>query len=138
MATPPKLILAINAGSSSVKISAYSVTDRDNPNPQELVETQIAGLTSPPTKFSYRSRKQTIRNQELDTEIGSQDEACSYMLNRLVEDENTPEINNRDDIAVACHRIVHGGDYEDARVINDETYHHLEELADLAPLYVTL
>jgi acetate kinase len=31
--------------------------------------------------------------------------------------------------------IVHGGDYREAKVINEETYHYLETLNDLAPLH---
>ncbi|EEB99361.1 hypothetical protein MPER_00973, partial [Moniliophthora perniciosa FA553] len=39
------------------------------------------------------------------------------------------------DVVHICHRIVHGGDYHDPVVINNETYHHIEKLSDLAPLH---
>lgn len=131
-----KIILSINAGSSSVKISVYKTLDRTR-SPSQLVETQIAGLTAPPSTFSYENRSsKKIKNQQLAADISSQDEAFKYMLDHLVDDKDTPEIQRRDDIVFACHRIVHGGDYEDAQIITSETYHHLEQLTDLAPLYV--
>lgn len=132
-----KIILSINAGSSSVKVSVYKARSKSQP-PEQLVETQIAGLTAPPSTFSYetRSGRKKIKNQPLAENISSQDEAFGYMLDHLVDDEETPEIRKREDIVFACHRIVHGGDYEDAQIITAETYHHLEELTDLAPLYV--
>ncbi|KAI9792152.1 MAG: hypothetical protein M1816_002692 [Peltula sp. TS41687] len=131
-----KIILSINAGSSSVKISVYKAQTQHQ-SPEQLVETQIAGLTAPPSTFSYatRSGAKRIKNQPLAQNINSQDEAFRYMLDHLVDDEATPEIRNREDIVFACHRIVHGGDYADAQIITAETFHHLEELTDLAPLH---
>ena len=128
-----KVILSINAGSSSVKLSVYKIEQRDQ-SPEQLVETQIAGLTAPPSTFSYQSRGQKIKNQQLAEHLSSQDKAFKYMLDHLVDDKDTPEIQRRDDIVIACHRIVHGGDYENAQIITPETYHQLEELTDLAPL----
>lgn len=131
-----KIILALNAGSSSVKISVYRVAQK-GASPDGLVETQIAGLSSPPATFSYRSKAKNVQNQQLEGKIGSQDDACNFMLQQLVEDRDTPEIGKREDIAIACHRVVHGGDYKEPQVIDAVTYHHLEELTDLAPLYVS-
>uniref|UniRef100_A0A1Y1KA20 Probable acetate kinase n=1 Tax=Photinus pyralis TaxID=7054 RepID=A0A1Y1KA20_PHOPY len=45
------------------------------------------------------------------------------------------EITSKNDLAIACHRIVHGGDYTESRTITRDTYHHLEKLSDLAPLH---
>ncbi|KAI9803333.1 MAG: hypothetical protein M1826_004970 [Phylliscum demangeonii] len=127
-----KIILSINAGSSSVKISVYSVSGS---TPQALVETQIDGLTAPPCTFTYKSRRQQIQHQPLTESITAQDQAFQYMLDHLVQDDDLPEIKRREDIKLACHRIVHGGDFENAQVITSETYHTLEALTDLAPLH---
>ena len=129
-----KAILSINAGSSSVKISVYRLTEGGQA-PQRLVETQVGGLTAPPATFSYESQSQKIKEQLLDKDIASQDDAFKYILDHLIEDrKGVPEIRQRADIVAACHRIVHGGDYDDAQVITSDTYHRLEALTDLAPL----
>lgn len=57
------------------------------------------------------------------------------MLTTLINDEKLEAITKKEDIAIACHRVVHGGDYDRPKIINEETYHHLEELTDLAPLH---
>lgn len=57
------------------------------------------------------------------------------MLNTLIEDKELSAVGKKEDVAIACHRVVHGGDYDTPKVINEETYHHLEELTDLAPLH---
>lgn len=129
-----KIILSINAGSSSVKVSVYRIAERGH-SPEQIVETQVAGLTAPPAAFSYQSRSRTIKKQELDDGVKGQDGAFKYMLDQLVADkEGAPDIQRREDIVAACHRIVHGGDFEDAQLITPETYHQLEALSDLAPL----
>ena len=128
------VILAINAGSSSVKISAY--TPSENGPPQQIAEAQISGLTAPPAKLTYsRHGKMVSKNEQVKQNIGSQDDAFGLLLQTLVEDAELKEIGSKSDVKFACHRIVHGGDYDEARVINSDTYHHLEELCDLAPLH---
>ncbi|KAI9823004.1 MAG: hypothetical protein M1832_002658 [Thelocarpon impressellum] len=129
-----QIILSINAGSSSVKISVYKTGDREE-SPEQLAETQVAGLTAPPSTFTYKRGPVGKKHEELEKSISGQDEAFRFLLDRLVEDQGLSDISKREDITVACHRIVHGGDYADAHVIDPETYHHLEELTDLAPLH---
>lgn len=129
-----KIILSINAGSSSVKISVYSV--EDGQAPKELAETQIDGLTAPPPKLKYtRGGKSIAKNQEVKEKIESQDEAFKFLLDQLVDDKELKEISSKGDITHTCHRVVHGGDYKQPKIINDDTYHHLEALTDLAPLH---
>ncbi|KAJ2905099.1 hypothetical protein MKZ38_006345 [Zalerion maritima] len=131
-----KIILSINAGSSSVKISVYSA--EQNCTPHQLAETQISGLTAPPPQLDYARGGETIyKSKVVDSEISSQDDAFKELLDTLINDEQLPEIKSKSDIAIATHRIVHGGDYETHTKITDATYHHLEELNDLAPLHNT-
>lgn len=129
-----KIILSINAGSSSVKISIYSAFQGQEP--KELAETQIDGLTAPPPQLKYtRGGKSITKDQKLESKISSQKDAFKYMLDQLINDKDFKEINKEEDIAIACHRVVHGGDYDKPKIINEETYHHLEALTDLAPLH---
>jgi acetate kinase len=129
-----KTILSINAGSSSVKISVYSA--EQGQEPKELAETQIDGLTAPPPQLKYTRGSETIaRNKLLDRKETSQNDAFKYMLDELINDNHLTAITKKEDIAIAYHRVVHGGDYDTPKVIDKDTYHHLEALTDLAPLH---
>ncbi|KAF7548370.1 hypothetical protein G7Z17_g7106 [Cylindrodendrum hubeiense] len=129
-----KVILAINAGSSSVKISVFTA-DKDA-LPRQIADTQISGLTAPPAQLTYSRLGETlIKAKEVAGEVKSQDDAFDLLLKTLVDDDGLQEISSKADIAIACHRIVHGGDYDRSQIITQDTYHHLEELSDLAPLH---
>ncbi|KAL6690327.1 Acetokinase family domain-containing protein [Trichoderma pleuroticola] len=128
------VILAINAGSSSVKISVY-LADKETA-PRQIAESQVNGLTAPPAQLKYsRGGETVIKDQNVDTAVNSQDDAFALLLKTLVDDAELKEISSKSDVAIACHRIVHGGDYGEAQVITPDTYHHLEALSDLAPLH---
>lgn len=128
-----KVILAINAGSSSVKISVYTV-DGIHASPTRIADAQVSGLTAPPAKLTYE-RGSSVVNKSQEVEIKGQDDAFKLLLDTLVKDSELPEIASEGDIPIACHRIVHGGDYGSAQIITSDTYHHIEALADLAPLH---
>ena len=129
-----KIVLSINAGSSSVKISVYST--EFSSAPQQLAETQISGLTAPPAQLTYSRGDVTVfKDKEVKEDVASQDDAFRVLLKTLIDDADLAQIQSKGDIAVACHRIVHGGDYTSSKVLTQETYHHLEELSDLAPLH---
>ncbi|KID86288.1 acetate kinase [Metarhizium guizhouense ARSEF 977] len=129
-----KIILSINAGSSSVKISAYSA--ERNGHLRQIAEAQVSGLTAPPAKLKYsRYGKAIAKDKQAGQKIQGQDDAFSVLLDTLINDGELREITSKNDLAIACHRIVHGGDYTESRTITRDTYHHLEKLSDLAPLH---
>ena len=127
------VILSINAGSSSVKVSVYLAEKPEQP-PTQIADAQIAGLTAPPCQWTYQRGSEKIKDQDVEG-IKSQEDAFTYILDHLTKDSDLVEIRSRDSITHACHRVVHGGDYPNAHVIDSETYHHLEDLTDLAPLH---
>ncbi|KFH45768.1 acetate kinase-like protein [Hapsidospora chrysogenum ATCC 11550] len=131
-----KVILAINAGSSSVKVSVYTSAEY-NATPKQIAEAQVSGLTAPPTKLTYTRRGQSVhKNKEVgDGDTRTQDGAFRLLLETLVNDAELTEISSTDDIGIVAHRIVHGGDYDDSQLITADTHHHLEALSDLAPLH---
>ena len=130
----PEIILSVNAGSSSVKVSVYKVADSSVP--QQLAEASVEGLTAPPAKLKYARGDEKVKGRELEG-IKSQEEAFQYILDHLTKDEGLPELSRKEDIHFTCHRVVHGGDYPRSQVIDKETFHHIEELSDLAPLHNT-
>ena len=132
-----KIILAINAGSSSVKVSVYSYDSATSSqgSPRQLADVQVSGLTAPPAKLKYdRGEDQHIRDKELSN-IKSAEDAYESILQTLINDKGLTELDSADDIEFACHRIVHGGDYDRPTRIDRDTYSHLETLSDLAPLH---
>jgi len=125
----PKTLLSVNAGSSSVKITFYTLS---NP-PKSIADAQVAGITSPPQTFKYK-RGSKSNKEELKESLSTPQEAFKYLLKRCLSDSDLSEVASIEDLAYICHRVVHGGDYGDAVLINDETYKHLTEIEDLAPL----
>ncbi|KAF1939655.1 acetate kinase [Clathrospora elynae] len=131
----PEIILSINAGSSSVKISVYKTPeDTSSLVPVQLAEATVEGLTAPPAKLKYERGDEKIKGKELEN-VKSQEDGFRYILDHLTNDKGLPELNKKEDIHFTCHRVVHGGDYPRSQVIDKETYFHIEELSDLAPLH---
>lgn len=129
----PRIILSINAGSSSVKVSVYEAKGNSD-TPNQLAEAQVEGLTAPPTRLKYERGDEKIEGKELDG-INTQEDAFRYILDYLTKDNGLPQLNQKEDIKFTCHRVVHGGDYPEAQIIDEDTYHHIETLSDLAPLH---
>lgn len=125
----PKSILSVNAGSSSIKITFYTF---ELP-PRELANAQISGITAPPPILKYTKGDQTHK-EELKDKLSTPQDAFKTLLKRCFSDPELSEVASSDDLSYICHRIVHGGDYPEAVEINDETYHTLKGIEDLAPL----
>lgn len=135
------LILAVNAGSSSLKISLYRLNTSQNAessqnNPVALILTStIENISSPPASFSFthndssKTGKDTKKQEIKD--IQDHSSAFEHFLVRLKQDGGV----DREAIRHVCHRVVHGGDYNEPVIISSEAYHHLEKLTDLAPLH---
>ncbi|GAB1733080.1 hypothetical protein NU195Hw_g656t1 [Hortaea werneckii] len=159
-----KIILAINAGSSSVKVSVFSYTPpTNNPtsttsskaNPDEidtslteLAQIQISNLTASPALLTYsrqninnnkNNTSATIpfKNSPLPPSISTPRTAFHHILTTLLQDPDLPALNSPSDITVAVHRIVHGGgEFNSPTFLDDDTtVAHLERLSDLAPLH---
>lgn len=127
----PKIILSINAGSSSLKITLFAV-DSSSSSLEKIAAAEVSGFTDPPAKEKY-SRGSYSRKNEWPN-IKSHNDAFQHILDAFLNDKELRELSSKDDITYACHRVVHGGDYASDQVINEDTYHKIEELEDLAPL----
>jgi acetate kinase len=137
MADDKNLILAVNAGSSSLKISLFERTSSsaDGDSPIALILTSsVDGLSSPPATFSFAfadkaKADKAIKKEEVK-DVHDHTGAFAHFLERLAKEGGIPAAR----IANVCHRVVHGGDYDRPVVISRDTYHHIERLTDLAPL----
>lgn len=125
-----KTILSVNAGTSSVKATFYTL---DSP-PREIVDVSVTGLSSPPPSIKYKCRGQKYKEQ-LDVNIDTPPKAFNLLLDRCIHDPRLLELTSTDDLEYICHRVVHGGDYDQPIIITDKTYDYLKTLDHLAPLY---
>ncbi|KAI6868095.1 acetate kinase [Hortaea werneckii] len=159
-----KIILAINAGSSSVKVSVFSYTpptnnttnttsskenspDQIDTSLTELAQIQISNLTASPALLTYtrqdinnnnnNSATTAFKNSPLPPSISTPRTAFHHILTTLLQDPDLPALNSPSDITVAVHRIVHGGGefHSPTFLDSDTTVAHLERLSDLAPLH---
>jgi acetate kinase len=139
------LILAVNAGSSSLKLSVFRLAspqqlqsaDRLDPDTADslvvlIASCSITSISSSP-KFSlnlYDQSSPRHTNKAVTRDIRNHMDAFSCLL------RNLNDIANIDatDILYVCHRVVHGGNFDEPMIINKETRHHIERLSDLAPL----
>jgi acetate kinase len=129
----PTIILSINAGSSSLKITLFSVKeDASSSYLEKIAAAEVSGFTEPPAKQKYTRGSYTTNNELPD--IKSHNDAFQHILNAFLNDKDLKEVNSKEDITYACHRVVHGGDFATNQIINEDTYHKIEQLEDLAPL----
>lgn len=118
-------ILAINAGSSSLKFQLIEM-------PEEEVITkglvERIGLNDGVFTISVNGEK-----VKLVQDIPDHNVAVQILLDQLI---STGIISSFDEIDGLGHRVVHGGEiFDDSVLITDEVLHQIEDLSDLAPLH---
>ncbi|KAJ7911490.1 Acetokinase family-domain-containing protein [Mycena leptocephala] len=121
MSNGNNLVLSVNAGSSSLKISLYV---------KLILTSSISNISAPPAKFSFKVVDGTNKDEEPQS-VHDHASAFAHFIDCLGHEVDI----DRARITHVCHRVVHGGDYTDPVVINDEAYTHIERLSDLAPLH---
>lgn len=121
------IILSVNAGSSSLKVTLFAPTYQ---GPKHLATCTVSNIGSKDTEFS--SSVQDVLSEEKDmNNVKDHDTALQHVLGHFFRTTTSEQ-----DISHACHRVVHGGEYKERAVINSETLHHLDALTELAPLSV--
>ncbi|MGQ0419683.1 acetate kinase, partial [Bacillus sp. HC-Mk] len=118
-------IIAINAGSSSLKFQLFEM-------PSETVLTkglvERIGLEDSIFTITVDGEKQ----KEI-TNIPDHAVAVNMLLKKLTENGI---VKSLDEIGGIGHRVVHGGEkFADSVLITDEVLADIEELSDLAPLH---
>ncbi|MBS3808812.1 MAG: acetate kinase [Desulfobacterales bacterium] len=123
------MILAINAGSSSIKFSLFN-----SENLEVLAGGLIERIGLPGTFFSFQNN---IRNCSLGNNVDISDtfEAISYISNILTGNEYGV-VSSVGEISAIGHRVVHGGESISRPVIiSSEIKEIIRENIDLAPLH---
>jgi acetate kinase len=128
-----EIILSVNAGSSSLKISVYKSKSGEQEDPIELAVCTIEGLTASPVQLKYsRPGAEPVKKETPD--IHNHGDAFKAILDQLFNDEGLKEVKRKEDITYAVHRVVHGGEFSKPTLINEDTLEQMEGLSDLAPL----
>ncbi|WP_078414037.1 acetate kinase [Priestia abyssalis] len=118
-------IMAINAGSSSLKFQLFEMPS-ENVLTKGLVER--IGLNDAVFTITVNGEKQT----EV-TEIPDHSVAVKILVEKLL---STGIIKSYDEITGIGHRVVHGGErFNDSVLLTEETITEIEALSDLAPLH---
>lgn len=118
-------IIAVNAGSSSLKFQLYEM-----PSEKVLTNGIVERIGFEDAIFTIN-----VNNEKVSETLPVLDhsKAVNLLLNALV-DHNI--VDSLDDIVGAGHRIVHGGEYFSTSVVaDDEVEAKVEELCALAPLH---
>ncbi|MEK5268228.1 acetate kinase [Weizmannia sp. FSL W8-0401] len=118
-------IMAINAGSSSLKFQLF-----DMPNESVITKGLIERIGLNDALFSITVNGDRVKEI---TDIPNHEVAVQFLLNKLTE---TGIIRSLDEIEGVGHRVVHGGEiFNDSAVVNDQVLAQIEDLAELAPLH---
>ncbi|AJH79446.1 MULTISPECIES: acetate kinase [Heyndrickxia] len=118
-------IMAINAGSSSLKFQLF-----DMPNESVITKGLIERIGLNDALFSITVNGDRVKEI---TDIPNHEVAVQFLLKKLTE---TGIIRSLDEIEGVGHRVVHGGEiFNDSAVVNDQVLAQIEDLAELAPLH---
>ena len=125
MAAANQAVVAINAGSSSVKFALFST----GAAPARLMGGQIEGIGTAP-RFSARSAVGAAYPvRQFDASPYRHAEAIGFIMQWI-------EAESGDEIVAAGHRVVHGGEkFARPARLDDAVLAELDQLVPLAPLH---
>lgn len=120
-----QIILAINAGSSSLKFQLIRM-------PEEKIISK--GLVE---RIGLENAIFTIevdgKKDKTVTDITDHENAVRLLIDKLI---STGSIQSLEDIHAIGHRVVHGGEqFTDSAVITDEVLQEIDRVSELAPLH---
>ena len=118
-------IIAINAGSSSLKFQLFEMPNEDVIT-KGLIER--IGMDDSVFNITVKGEKQSVT-----TDIPNHDVAVKLLLSKLTD---LGIIQSLDEIEGVGHRVVHGGEaFADSVLINEDVLNKIEELSEFAPLH---
>lgn len=119
-------ILAINAGSSSLKFKLYLMPDE-----QVLIHGMVDRIGHPDAVFTYQTEDGAKHNTT--ESVKDHTEATELVIQALNE---SGVIKDKSEIVGIGHRVSHGGSYYTQSVeINDDVAKRISELSVLSPLH---
>lgn len=126
-------VLVMNAGSSSQKSSLFELGDSSIGKPPTLLWEAQIDWNQKPTLQVKTSRHKALIKEELHTD--SRSEALGHLLKTLWSGE-TQVIQEKSDIDMVGHRVVHGGPkYTSTTLIDAKVKDSIKKLSAFAPLH---
>ena len=118
-------VLSINAGSSSMKFTAYEM-----PEEEVLISGYIERIGIGESFYTLKVNGDKV---EKHVDVVDHKQAFEIIVSELI---NYNIVSSLDEIKAMGHRIVQGGSYFDKSVVvDDDVMAKIEELAPLAPLH---
>ena len=118
-------IIAINAGSSSLKFQLFEM-----PSEKVITKGLVERIGLPDSIFTISVNGEKVTQT---TDIANHEVAVKMLLDSLIENGI---IKSFDEIDGVGHRVVHGGEvFADSVLITDEVLGQIEALSELAPLH---
>src|SRR5699024_6698082 len=118
-------ILAINAGSSSLKFQLFQMPDE-----KVLAKGQIERIGLPNAVFTIE--KADEKDEEVSN-ISNHEEAVTILLRKL---QASGIIKSLKEIHAVGHRVVHGGErFKESVIIDDQVIKNIDEISSFAPLH---
>jgi len=122
------VILALNAGSSSIKFALYACR-LDTADPTPIADGEIEGIGDTPRLTIHEATGATAMERELPD--GSDHEKLFHLILDWI-DGHSAGLS----LIAAGHRVVHGGtDFSAPVLVDDTILARLEKLIPLAPLH---
>ena len=119
-------ILVINCGSSSLK---YQLIEMEDEN--VVAKGSVERINMEGSKLTHKANGTST---EFVQEMRNHNDAIKLVL-KVLTDEKVGVITSINEISAFGHRYVHGGEYSNAIIINDEVIKYLKENVELAPLH---
>ncbi|HBJ9566650.1 TPA: acetate kinase [Staphylococcus pseudintermedius] len=120
-----KLILAINAGSSSLKFQLIEM-----PEEKLITKGLVERIGLKDSIFTIEVNGEKIKEVQ---DIKDHEQAVNMMLESL---QKHGVINDINEIDGTGHRVVHGGElFTESALVTDDVIKDIEKLTDLAPLH---
>ena len=118
-------ILAVNAGSSSLKFQLYEM-----PEEKVLINGYIEKIGLPDSFWTIKINGEKIRSEKF---IKDHTEAVKVLVDELFQNK---VIESLDEIKAVGHRVLHGGEkYSSSVIITDEVIQDIKDLTKLGPLH---
>jgi len=120
-----KKVIAINAGSSSLKFQLFSM-----PEEVSLCQGLVERIGLQDAIFTMKFHGQKVSKT---LSIADHQEAVDMLLTSLIEYRIVSDLK---EIQGVGHRVAHGGEYfPDSAIINDDSIEKITRLCELAPLH---
>jgi len=118
-------ILSVNAGSSSLKFTAFEM-----PEEKKLISGYFERIG---IEKSFYTIKMNGEKRRVEVDMPTHADAFKILIQELIDNKI---VNDLSEIKGIGHRVVHGGEYfKESAIVNEDVIQKIEELSSLAPLH---